>query len=680
MGTRLIATICAAASISAAHARDATLYLAPGGNDRADGLSPQTALATPARAVERLRELRATDQGLITILFADGVYTLEQPLSLIAGDGPAALRVAREDGDVLLSGGRALSSGWTSRPFPTGGRLFALTVDPLPDGRMFRDLYYKNTRCLRARFPNPTFERAKYTTITEVLDAQQDRFRIVMPPPGVGPGSPLGMEIVAVRSWAMPRQLVDTHASRDTSIVCSGPLGATSGIEALRSGDHVYLENWPAFIDVPFEWSLTRQAPQSRGDLRLLMPAGSQPGNDMVAPMLDRLLVLEGCSGITLDGLDFAFTDQPFPTLGPERPGYDPGQAGQDRVRGGSALRGAVELRLASACVIRRCRIAHTGGNGLMIDGPGNRVEQCEVFDTGGSAVAFGPFGRADRHSPPSSGCSLRDCAIHNFGAVYADTVGVWAADAPGLILEHNHISQGGYSGISAGWIWGHEYTSPAGECPEYRIPRIMEHTVIRNNDISRVMRELTDGGGIYVLGSQGGPNGPAVMEGNWVHDIERNPAWSTGACNGLYFDQGSDGWLVTSNLVERTARLIHFNCLSPDGLAPNTCSGCSGPCKGQPYGHATWHSAFRSDNGHLWPGQQWDAGHPNYFDRDPTRIPANGWGTVDLPAFVNLKEHRSAQEVEAIRQGAGPRSNWVFERDPVVHPYRENRRAGSPR
>jgi hypothetical protein len=299
-------------------------------------------------------------------------------------------------------------------------------------------------------------------------------------------------------------------------------------------------------------------------------------------------------------------------------------------------------------------------------------VEECEIFDTGGGAVSFGPFGHPGPRATPSADCALVDCAIHNFGVVYADTVGVWAADAPRLVIEHNHISQGGYSGISAGWIWGHEYTSPPGECPEYHAPRTMESTVIRANDISRVMRELIDGGGIYVLGSQGGPS-PAIMEGNWVHDITRNPAWKIGACNGLYFDQGSDGWLVANNLVERVPQVVHFSCLSPSGRAPDPCSGCSGACEQSPYGHAAWHSPFRSDNGHVWPGQQWDVSRPNFFDRDPAVMPGNGWGTTGLPAAVTIRGRSAA--VDAIRQAAGPRTNWVFERDPVVHPYRQARK-----
>src|SRR4029450_12849292 len=108
------------------------------------------------------------------------------------------------------------------------------------------------------------------------------------------------------------------------------------------------------------------------------------------------------------------------------------------------------------------------------------------------------------RHSE-SPDCAVTDCAIHNFGVVYADAAGVWAARAPHLLIEHNHVSQGGYTGISAGWVWGHAYESPQGESPEYHPPRIMERTIIRNNDVSHVMRELIDGGAIYVLGSQGG-------------------------------------------------------------------------------------------------------------------------------------------------------------------------------
>jgi hypothetical protein len=111
---------------------------------------------------------------------------------------------------------------------------------------------------------------------------------------------------------------------------------------------------------------------------------------------------------------------------------------------------------------------------------------------------------------------------------------------------------------------------------------------------------------------------------------------------------------------------------LSADGRAPDPCSGCRGPCGSRrPYGHAAWHSAFTSDNGHQWPGQTWDPRRPNYFDGDPTRNPQLGYGTAGLPAFVDLQGTRDRSGADAIRQSAGPRTNWVFERDRLVHPYR---------
>ncbi len=65
-----------------------TFYLSPCGCDRNDGLTPQTAFATPERAKQAVRQAKIQPrfEGAEVIL-SDGIWTLDQPLLLDSADG-----------------------------------------------------------------------------------------------------------------------------------------------------------------------------------------------------------------------------------------------------------------------------------------------------------------------------------------------------------------------------------------------------------------------------------------------------------------------------------------------------------------------------------------------------------------------------------------------------------------
>jgi hypothetical protein len=71
-------------------------------------------------------------------------------------------------------------------------------------------------------------------------------------------------------------------------------------------------------------------------------------------------------------------------------------------------------------------------------------------------------------------------------------------------------------------------------------------------------MTLLADGGAIYTLGYQPG----TVLRGNLLHDVHRSPYAHGGAPNnGIFFDQGSKGYLIEGNIIYNTSGdPIRFN------------------------------------------------------------------------------------------------------------------------
>jgi hypothetical protein len=123
---------------------------------------------------------------------------------------------------------------------------------------------------------------------------------------------------------------------------------------------------------------------------------------------------------------------------------------------------------------------------------------------------------------------------IFNCGREYYGAVGVWLGLTEGTVLSHNYIHNLPYTGISAGWRWD-------------SYPTACSSNVVEFNQVDHVMQLLGDGAGIYTLGNQRG----SVLRGNVVQNSRSG---------GLYFDEGSNGWLVESNYVNNCRTKIIFN------------------------------------------------------------------------------------------------------------------------
>jgi hypothetical protein len=127
------------------------------------------------------------------------------------------------------------------------------------------------------------------------------------------------------------------------------------------------------------------------------------------------------------------------------------------------------------------------------------------------------------------SNCYIHDCGIELYGAV-----GIFDAMADGTRIIHNELCRLPYTGISIGYVWNTEWTS-------------QRNCLVAYNHISNVLERLYDGGAIYTLGFQPG----TVIRGNHLHGVRRsNYAFGMAGNNGIFFDQGSKGFLVEENVI----------------------------------------------------------------------------------------------------------------------------------
>ncbi len=542
-----------------ASALEGDFYVAPNGSDGNPG-TKQAPFATLARARDAVRAL--VGRGLtkdVTVLVRGGRYELAEPLAFGPEDsGTAEHRItyAAFPGErPVLSGGRTIR-GWKEL------RNDRWVVE-LPEVKAaqwrFRQLFADGVRLPRGRFPDaPGLLRVKSVSkdVKEIVVDQA--------PPG-GDLAGKDAELVMYQNWSISRVIIVSSAG--STLRLANPMGwiGHGAATTASPGKPCYVENAPGFVDQPGEWYLDRSA----GTVTYKAAAGEDPNKrQFIAPRSEQLVVVSGrrdapVRNLLFRGLTFEHTAWPLPAFG-----YLGIQAGHHGTvmnkKETHVLPLAIAFARATGCGLERCRVAHTGACGIGFGAGcrGNRVVGCELTDVGGNGVMVGWRGAgeskridfvgnaslsADWKDPADApkDNEIANCVIHDCGAVNHGCVGVYDGFCAGTKITHNLVTNMPYTGISVGFRWNTSSTT-------------QRDTLVGCNHIHDCMKKLADGGGIYTLGYQPG----TVLRGNLIYDIHRSAFAHGGAPNnGIFFDQGSKGYLVEGQIIYNTSgRPIRFN------------------------------------------------------------------------------------------------------------------------
>lgn len=197
---------------------------------------------------------------------------------------------------------------------------------------------------------------------------------------------------------------------------------------------------------------------------------------------------------------------------------------------------------------IDNCRIRHTGSDAVKVFGQRVAIQDSEISDIGATGVVIGsPWSTGHNYKVLSSLAQdnrIEDNRIDSFGQVFREGTAVTQFLGTGNRIAHNRMTNGPYSGISAGWWSPLPWGAFAGA------------NLIEFNEISQVMRSLNDGAAIYVNGAQPG----TIIRNNIIHDIvtsnEQPPeAEPPGTFIwGIYLDGTAAQMEVRDNLIYRTA------------------------------------------------------------------------------------------------------------------------------
>ena len=469
------------------------------------------------------------------VRLAAGVHRLEKPLVL----GPEDSGVTYvADGDVVISGARAVT-GWCVEADGTWSAPVPWVKADRAGG--FRSMRVNGKSRPRARLPKKGF----FTVVNDDLPAGT-RYNVPRPsffydPKDFNPAwaNLSDAEIVCYHFWTdthLRIASVDAATNKVTFVTPSGKAfdtgwsnNKTGGLRGLYT-----VMNLPAAMTEPGEWWLEYGA--ARVHYRP-MPGETPKTVKVEVPFSPVLVALEGTpekggryvEDVVFRGVRFALSQ------------FELESGDVNNAQGSASVSAAVRLVGARRCRFENCTFEDLGGYAVDIlrGSRDNVFARCTMTRLGAGGVRLDGGKAGCPAVDLNSGNVVEDCEIGPYGLDFRSAVGILLKNAERSRIAYNHIHDGYYTGVSAGWVWGY-YPS---------VSRLNEIVGNHIHDIGKGL--LSDMGGIYTLG----PSFGTRIANNRIHGVD---ARSYGGW-GIYHDEGSEGILVENNVVYDT-KFAPFN------------------------------------------------------------------------------------------------------------------------
>ena len=546
---------------------EAILYVAPDGDDTADGTF-DAPLATLNGAAAKVRALLPDADGAVSVYFRGGDYMMTESVSFTEADSGkdgAPVKYAAYPGEtVRFIGGVKVDPSLITPADPASSVVSRVTdetakaallqadvsslVDVYPeiyssateenDSFKAMELYLGETAIEPARWPNYVDRTSKDNYVNLGGIEGKDRIYDYGDPDHIA--TLYYAEDVAERAatWS-EESIADAHLygilefSWITDLYKVMALDREAGTISLSGGTNLFYNHTEAgpaaFLNIPEELDLPGESYVDRAaKIAYFYPTEDYDANAVIlSTLVDDMIVMNGASNITFDGLTFGWTrGNVFMTEG------------------------------CSDLTIENCRLVHTSAKAAYFyDAKNIHFDACEIGDTAHGGLVFSG---GDRNTLESSGIVVENCDIHHFnrdGLTYS-------ADLDNFYYGGGTPYTPGLSIYAVGALISHNKIH---DCVHQAIFPESNDIVIEYNEIYNCVTECSDMGAIYYW------NNPTllglVIRGNYFHDIGNT--LSGGGQFSIYTDCGSMGPDIYDNLFVNAAGVGREEDVIPRPKAP---------------------------------------------------------------------------------------------------------------
>lgn len=480
-------------------------------------------LAAYEKAVSMTKEELEGYTGISIILTQDE-YVLNSTLNF---DKKAVSGLPVEitsDASSTVSGGYSFSGGW--KEFRDGIYVRELS------GYDFRQLYVNGDLATRSRFPNENEHYEKECLTGKWLDDTKEYSIPGDFSPYLKNYNAADLEIHAIEAW--------THSIMKTNSLRKGGNNNVFKLTAQNEKQFfekrstkiaepkTWIENSLELVDAKNEWYYDK----ANGKLYYIPEDASEINNlTFTVPVVEQLLKVTDSSDIKISSIKFRYSNWTYPNEN----GFVDGQGTNSMMIVDGKIYwdkppAAVEIANSDNIEISNCQIASTGATALKYDPSCDDIfiGYNDIYDIGAGGIIAGSFSETPLEDPISNNVTISDNVIERIGRSYLGGVGIIVGYAKHLAIDHNEISDGGYTGISVGWGWGAQ-----SEMTDYKI---------RYNKVTNIINNyLYDGAGLYTLGK---------FSGDGTNQIIGNVLEGGNGYAGLYFDEMSNNYIAKYNVI----------------------------------------------------------------------------------------------------------------------------------
>ena len=432
-----------------------------------------------------------------------------------------------QNGKAVISGGLEISGNWKDE----GNGVFSRKIDGAEN---FRQFYVNKKQAVRSRFPEKSDDYQSEVLTGKWLD---DTKELALPKTFkkyISDENLSDVEIHIVEAWTHSIAKVKSYRTDSENIIFSLTADSEKKFFSKRSSKiaepKVWIENTLSTLDSPNEWFYDKAS-----ETLYYYPENPEEINNLMftIPQAEQLVKISDSENIRFNNISFAYSNWNEPSY----TGFLDGQATSymkiaDGVTTWQTPIAAVKVSDSDGIEFMNCSIENIGSAAIKFD------EYCDnillyyndIKNIAAGAIVAGSFSDSTEkklHVPEN--ITITDNVIDGIGKSYLGGVGIMVGYAQNLIVDHNEVNDGSYTGISVGWGWG--------------AVTDMQNYQIRNNKVTNIIENhLYDGAGLYVLGT---------FQTTEKNRISGNYLEGGHGYAGLYFDEKSNYFVAENNAID---------------------------------------------------------------------------------------------------------------------------------